>query len=138
MSENQIVVPGGMLEAVNSASKTAQIITDERLLEMLEPAIRWLSENPIVPTVEQSSDMMEKFPVNTSRNVCVEWQRRMFLARDPDYPILDLLQPNFFNAVQIVTGEVPTRHEQQYADAVREAYRRGQESKQESENHANR
>lgn len=82
MSEIKVVVPEKMLDAVNGASVVAQNLHDESLFEMLEAALRWLSENPIVPTVEQSSDMMEKFPVNTTRNVCVEWQRRMFLKPD--------------------------------------------------------
>lgn len=41
----------------------------------IEAALRWLSENPIVPTLEQVNELM---PLPTVRDIIAEWQRRMF------------------------------------------------------------
>lgn len=131
MSGKKIVVPEEMLDAVNGASVVAQNLHDESLFEMLEAALRWLSDNPIVPTVEQSSDMMEKFPVNTTRNVCVEWQRRMFLASKPDFPeeMHNLLWSERETGNPPSATSVSVHARQVHNRQIVEAYRLGQQSK---------
>jgi len=59
---------------------------------ILEAALLWLSENPIVPTDEQSLAVVglkRAFPFDAHEWVrwgAVEWQRRMFLAPEPEVP----------------------------------------------------
>ena len=118
----EIVVPEGMLKSVYYSEGYELELRRERepdIERIVEATLRWLSENPIVPTVEQSSEMMEKFPVNTTRNVCVEWQRRMFLSPESEVPesIKDLI----FNLKFTANPEVAN-------NAILEAYRRGQRS----------
>ena len=90
MSETKIKVPEGMRRAAEDAvvrdlpgSNYCGIVNVG-----LEAALRWLSENPIVPTMEQATEMSD------SGHPCVldgvwyatEWQRRMFLAPEPEVP----------------------------------------------------
>lgn len=82
MSEKRYVVPEGMLKAV----KEAQGISAYPTQAVLEAAIRWQSENPVVPTVKQAQEVWD----DCSRGACfrsdclTEWQRRMYLA--PEAP----------------------------------------------------
>lgn len=98
MSEKKIVIPEGMLQAgwdaVHEANGIAGVST------VLEAALRWLSENPILPTnlaesaiySEWKKDHDLQYPLWILR----EWQRRMFLAPEPEVPeeIKDLLVSN--------------------------------------------
>ena len=95
MSEKKIVVPEGMLKAV-------QLIAPDRLMPdihittvkgVLEAALCWLAKNPIVPTDEQLDELSkiassDKAPIqdnhNYRRRFVVEWQLRMFLAGTGD------------------------------------------------------
>src|ERR1700677_8462 len=50
-----------------------------------------LAENPIVPTDGDVVDMAKVVPddedyITKPKNYCVEWQRRMFLAPEPEGP----------------------------------------------------
>ena len=55
---------------------------------ILKAALRWLSENPIVPTIKQLEKIWDSQPDSTAeypywqkiRETMAEWQRRMFLA----------------------------------------------------------
>ena len=80
----KIIVPDGMLKAMNSAFDNGRRTTS--LLG--EAALLWLSENPVVPTHDQFDAMR-----GTYRDICAEWQRRMFLAPEPEVPeeVKDLL-----------------------------------------------
>ena len=96
MSEKRILVPDGMLRAAWHAQLPADNPTfewdegDEMsrnfYRRIFEAALRWLSDNPQVPTMEQATEMSD------SGHPCVldgvwyatEWQRRMFLA--PETP----------------------------------------------------
>jgi hypothetical protein len=96
MSDKRIVVPEGMLRAAWHAQLPADNPTfewdegDEMsrnfYRRIFEAALRWLSDNPQVPTMEQATEMSD------SGHPCVldgvwyatEWQRRMFLA--PETP----------------------------------------------------
>jgi hypothetical protein len=97
MSDKKIVVPEGGLRAAQRAlnirlrNKPQDLIyTTESSAELiLEAFVRWLSENPIVPTLEQTENMRHLFhitdkPLSVYQNVAVEWQRRMFLAPKPE------------------------------------------------------
>ncbi len=94
MSEKKYVVPEGMYNAVievlppHVSVQLSAMMGFPGVQRMLEAALRWLSENPIVPTIEQATEMSD------SGHPCVldgvwyatEWQRRMFLlAPQEDY-----------------------------------------------------
>jgi hypothetical protein len=91
MSEKKIVVPEGMLEAALDGLGI-EIIKARRqyVKDTLEAALHWLSENPIVPTEKQIADLAKTMPYEDSGNgnvlavAVVEWQRRMFLAPEPE------------------------------------------------------
>ncbi len=110
MSEKKYVVPDGMLKAADEAlsveqeqfrlwlkGSTSVPCPGENgypLLLMLRAALRWLSENPIVPTDEQINSMVDKgsdlhwgwdsYWREHTRDWLIEWQRRMFAAPDPE------------------------------------------------------
>lgn len=125
---DKIVVPEGMWDAArrmyalaNSLNGRTDCSDVDRLMYSLEAALHWLSENPIVPTPEQLMELNEHTPVGPHTiSLLREWQRRMFLAPDPDAPIKDLLAKS--EALGMGSGK-------QHNDAVREAYRRGKEGK---------
>ena len=58
----------------------------------LEAALRWMSDNPIVPTEEQwraclqSYNDAAKTGYECALLFCNDWQRRMFLAPEPEVP----------------------------------------------------
>ena len=95
-----IKVPEGMLKA---AELEKQLDSEFRLSSQFTAfgdgmrfACRWLSENPFVPTEEQvkqmnqmwhSSAIADSRPEYYEQFIAAEWQRRMFLAPDPDEPI---------------------------------------------------
>ena len=111
MNDPKIKVPEGMLKAAfNGAGKTVQGCPwQEIAAASVEAALLWMSENPIVPTTSQAEvvrDAVDKVMehgkgrlLNGSMvsdgviETCVEWQRRMFLAPEPEVPeeIKDLL-----------------------------------------------
>ena len=80
-----IKVPEGMLKA---ALERWPLHGDEdhRTLDRLEAALQWLSENPIVPTSEQSEELAERSGISTGnvQYALSLWQRRMFLAPEPE------------------------------------------------------
>ncbi len=80
-----VTIPKGMLEAALDAP--IDEARESQTYAVLEAALRWLSENPIVPTDAQIEEMKIKLvPVHPHwSNIVAEWQRRMFLAPDgPD------------------------------------------------------
>ena len=89
MNSGKIIVPKGMLKAAGAASGGVDP-HGYYLVGPLEAALRWLSENPIVPTLDQIESMRRLSsytdkPLCTYQDVAVEWQRRMFLApQSPD------------------------------------------------------
>ncbi len=92
MGEKKIVVPEDMIRAACKGTFVGQDIRWSPTVchRILESAMRWLSENPIVPTEAQTDAMAGHFSSDDSlfgtfaRWFAVEWQRRMFLAPEPD------------------------------------------------------
>jgi len=90
----KIVMPEGMLKAaMDSRMETYGHIagwSEGMCSQVLRAALRWLSENPMVPTDEQMHQLRASstatIPANLWRDVVVEWQRRMFLAPEQDDP----------------------------------------------------
>lgn len=116
----KIVVPDGMyLAALPHQDSGTQCSA------ALEAALRWLSENPIVPTDEQiqatcaaiSEDWRVGEPFeDTYRDLLVEWQRKMFLAPEPEMIGSETV------------GEFCSRFKT-IAEAATEAYKLGKQSK---------
>jgi len=86
MSEKNVKVPEGMLKSVASTWEvSSHAISISQAEAIIDAALRWLSENPIVPTDEQVKDCWQGMNPNLSsmglhRQLLVEWQRRIFLA----------------------------------------------------------
>lgn len=87
-SDRKILVPDGLRRA---AGRALNDLDPEgyMILLGLEAALRWLAENPIVPTVQQQDAMVKRKDsyAQAERNAyfySVEWQRRMFLSPEPD------------------------------------------------------
>lgn len=141
---DKIVVPAGMLKAAEYAFMVPlNVVCHEyplvvhilknQLPVALEAALRWLSENPIVPTNEQTQGVCDSIFVGPEnlldpRDAMVEWQRRMrmFLATEPEIPeeikdLLSLTDP--ITGVALLTGL--TEHGK---SVIIEAYRRGQKA----------
>jgi hypothetical protein len=113
MSDKMIMVPDGMLRAARFP-----FIHEQKLEIILEAALKWLSQNPIKPTFEQLQQMEKSLGLSNSiatPDYCAEWQRRMFLAPEPEFPeIADVLKD--------------FRVEGDAYYAIIEAYRRGQKA----------
>lgn len=130
---NDVKVPEGMLEAAFKAPYSEDV-GDGDVRSILEAALRWLMENPIVPTDEQRAELGRLAPYEDPGNgkihswVAVEWQRRMFLAPEAIIPegfpeeVYSLAWPD-------VSGvNNPSLTVKLHNDAVLEAFRRGQKA----------
>jgi len=142
MTEPKIKVPEGMLAAVDEAIGKARARSVERLASRagelwpndlkqvtLEAALRWLAQNPIVPTLDEWEDCFraipdESYPSSVEVEIaqCAEWQRRMFFVSEPEVPeaIKDLLRGN--------KGTYMKDPNREHDDAVIEAFHRGRQS----------
>ncbi len=91
MSEKRYVVPDGMMNAACN-DHHAIGVNQRDVAKMLEAALRWLSENPIVPTERECARLCDYDPKIVKFVVSV-WQRLAFLAPEPEVPeaIKDLL-----------------------------------------------
>lgn len=94
MSKIEVQIPDGMMKAVKSKFPDREM-SDVHIVTVkgvLEAALRWLSENPILPTAEQLYSTIGKLPVamcdivwtERDRAMIAEWQRIMFLALEPE------------------------------------------------------
>ncbi len=111
--EKRYVIPEGMLKAALDAQ---QMRCDPVISKVgLEAAIRWLAENPIVPDRETADRLIACRGIHSEADPFAEWQRRMFLAPEPEVPeaIKDLL----------------TMSDSPHNEHVLEAYRRGKASR---------
>ena len=132
MREKKYVVPQGMLDAAYQYCPASFAMPAVR--SMLESSLRWLSENPVVPTVEESKELwrtsgaaVELTESKRASIYATEWQRRMFLVEEDRVPeeIKDMLLGISEELNPTVTGN-------EHNAAVIEAYRRGQKSKEKS------
>lgn len=91
MTEKKYVVPEGMLDAAYGYARLENSpASRDHYRAVLKAALRWFSENPIVPTDEQLQNLradVQLDPIGKPnamaayhRGMVVEWQRRMFLA----------------------------------------------------------
>lgn len=106
MAENKYAVPDGMLNAVRRAAKDrgSNCMCSR---EDLEEAVRWIAENPIIPSDKWIRDHNESahkllHPYELTARIIDEWQRRMFLAPEPKigkhaYHLFDLMHGIEFN-----------------------------------------
>jgi len=126
MIEKKIVVPEGMLKAAQD-SRGAYADTNTRLIlsRGLDAALRWLSENPIVPTLDQMQDLDEATldvrPSSgdgyaMSRARIVEWQRRMFLDPEPEVEPLTMYIMRHFDDVELDKQTLRNRAEAAVSD----------------------
>ena len=142
MSEKKIVVPDWMLtRACEYYQRTSQGYPRMDMVTLvrgtLEAALRWLSENPIVPTDEQLKDLRGSIHPQEAtgggrwmgatdvEEGAVEWQRMMFLAPEPEIPdqIKDLIREQ-----TLPTGQWYTIGVDVHNQAILEAFRRGQKA----------
>lgn len=93
MNEKKYIVPEGMLKAVEGRYRMVYSsgFNPPVVRANLEAALRWLSENPIVPTDQQEMEIYKKYISTVSDKaypiyLLKEWQRRMFLAPEPEVP----------------------------------------------------
>ena len=107
----KIKVPDGMLKAALTANVDG-VDTSERIARGLEASIRWLSENPIVPTLDQWESCYRGIPSGSypsSSEVeiaqCVEWQHRMFLAPEPN-PVVQKIKDSLLGCTLTVDDAV--------------------------------
>lgn len=140
MSEKRIVVPEGMLKvAIDAAVKSSGASTiqassrvkaeiEKSFHSALEAALRWQSENPVVPPEQFIHGHIRKGNgcwLSTTDCIAAikEWQRRMYLAPESEVPegIKDMLAD-----LDIATSYVTGR--EQYNKDIIEAYRRGQKT----------
>ncbi len=84
----KILIPEAMRKAVESALD--HLDPEEFMFYPgLEAALRWLSENPIVPTDAQTKKIREAFFAQNDVNelikfTLIEWQKHMFIAPEPN------------------------------------------------------
>lgn len=102
MIERNIAVPDGMRLAFVYAMQEKFGHVPGGILVGLEAALRWLSDNPIPidPTVKIWLDICAKMPTKSHAERLMEFQRRMFIAPQPEIPeeIKDLLFPEHDNS----------------------------------------
>lgn len=136
MDEKKYVAPEGMLKAVDDALNADNIHLDwsgpsdcVRLPGVAcEAAIRWLAENPIVPTFDVTQAYFDSLPADLPAKAAmarwaIEWQRRCFLAPEPGIPeaVKDLLCDPVNAGRGLRFGDMADK----VNDAILEAYRRG-------------
>ena len=126
---NKIKVPEGMLKAALKVLDEFDGPHDKGIAYALEDALRWLSENPIVPTHSQVQEMANACPYYTCDVVkfISAWQERMFLDLGEELPkeVRALLYPNardilMDNGNMVVSDSVNER--------IVEAYNRGKKA----------
>ena len=92
MSENRYVVPDGMVEATWWSQG---MLTRDEIRRTLGATLRWMAENPIVPSddeisqIERATSGICNLPpqrANNWRAAIVEFQRRMFVPPEPQVP----------------------------------------------------
>ena len=141
MSETKIQVPEGMLKAIRGR----YVGNDNCGRYILEAALCWLSENPIVPSEADVMEILQErveshhisgkeycaIPPATVRFVIRESQRRMFLAPEPETSLPEeWIRACARNVPKgAVTMKIYSAQGILLETVDLEAYRRGQQSK---------
>jgi hypothetical protein len=127
--EKKIVVPKEMQVAFVKAMQDRFGSVPGGTAVGLEAALRWLSEHPIVPTMEQATEMSDSGHPCVLDGVwyAIEWQLRMFLAPEPKAPeeIKDLL---FSEERKGLPDPYVNEYTARVDARIIEAYRRGQKN----------
>lgn len=124
----KIVVPMGMFTAASRGFdlKAGEGQLQRRLASALQTALRWLSENPIVPSEEQIAGIRRDWPLSgvgsLSEFSAIHWQRIMFLAPEPE-------SVNAREAVRDLRWGGEYDLSESHNRQLEEAFRRGQNSK---------
>ena len=132
----KIIVPEFVLKAVSdawNATKTGDRVTHN----IAEAVCRAISENPIVPTQQQASEMWQVYvglrgnAVDSIAGCMAEWQRRMFLAPEPEVPeeISNLMWSDWQRQLGLPQTLGSWAPLESHNSQVIEAFRRGQKSK---------
>jgi hypothetical protein len=127
MSNAEYEVPDGMYLAAKNAARSSlrQGLVDTAIDVAVEAAIRWLAENPIVPSNEQA-DQLWHHPKTLSgdehyaKAMARQWQQMMFLKRDTtpeDLKALLIKAEKFLIGVEFAN------------DHIRQAYELGRKRK---------
>lgn len=115
-SDKKYVVPDGM--RIAAGGNTGGVDPEGYILYLgLQGAIKWLSENPQMPTIKQLEEMWNQIPESTAnypywqkvREVMAEWQRRMFLAPEPPKSFPDPLVMHIMRHFEDVEHDERTR-----------------------------
>lgn len=134
----KIKVPDEMFGAAMKAWNACPIAADGRrvaqweLEAALEAALRWLSENPIVPINHECCGEMHR-TVNAKGYCCyqsallAEWQRIMFREPEPEVP--EAIRELMKNAGDCAPELMITVSVDDWDEAVLEAYKRGKASR---------
>lgn len=123
MSIDDIEVPGEML---TMAVASVQDGGFDRYRMFLANALLWLSENPILPSIDDAESMGEAWNKNElpqdhfTQAIAVEWQRRMFLRPKKVVPLDLQLMLCDESIADTYTGSRST-----YNKAIMEAYELG-------------
>jgi len=126
MSENRLQIPDGMTVAAHNAPGLENDGNKYYYISKgLEAALRWWKENPSMPTDEQLDTMKRDLRFRDGvdfdlQKLCAEWQRRAFLAPEPEVPDAIL-------ALICREDETPPCRKV-YNERILEAYRRGQKA----------
>ncbi len=135
MSEKKYVVPKEM--SIYVAGKVfhqcGKCDFHPQIRIALDAAVRWISENPPVPTSEQAFAIEVSYPVRihspSRTKFAEEWIRRMFLA--PEDPVPEEVKDLLYASEVRVGCENPIEASQFIEESDRrvlEAYRRGQKA----------
>jgi len=144
-NEKKIVVPKGMIEAVidHHPSKGAlqsdpDMLSTDTVTAVLEAAIRWMIENPIVPSTKDADKLWREAHTlsadsktgHAGKDMLIEWQRMMFLAPEPEVPeeVKDLMSK--YADPKLQTDGLLRAMARGHNEDIIEAYRRGQKSRE--------
>ena len=98
----------------------------------VEAVLRWLSENPIVPSEVQARALVsdgDPYEWPLVQEGATEWQRRMFVAPEPEVPEETLLEDLLIKPCCDKSKMTTYVGHPEHNEHVLEAYRRGQNSK---------
>jgi len=132
MTAKKIKVPEGMLKAAEVEWESTGARSKSSVRGIVEAALRWQSENPIVPSESQAREFWTYFsclPPSEFIQKCIQkWQREMY-----DVPVdesgADAVKDLFVDDAWDDGNPWPAlKHMKIYNHNVLEAYRRGRDS----------